>query len=168
MAFEDILKYYVEYQNITAATLKLSAVYGPRDNQRKLITYLISCSLEGAEAKVSPGEQEWDYVYVRDVAKAYLKTVDYLIDTSKNYSVFNIGSGSAYRIKDIVKNVKSLNYKLKVKLGAIPYNKHETFYFKMDITEARNKLKWKPAYSLKDGIRETYEYLKNDRKFKQS
>ena len=46
IAFEDILKYYTKKYDIKASTLKLYTPYGPRDDENKIIPYLILNSLE--------------------------------------------------------------------------------------------------------------------------
>jgi len=162
VSFEDILKFYTNNYEINAITLKLFAPYGYRDNPKKLIPYLINCALKGEIAEISPGDQRWDFIYVKDIAKAYIKGIKYLMKTREKYSVFNIGSGTSHSIKEIVEIINSFGKKLQVKWGAKPYSKMETFYVKADITSSINILEWWPEYSLRDGLLETYEWYKRE------
>ncbi len=159
-AFENILKYYTENYNITAVTLNLSTTYGPKDKPNNLIPYLVNCSLENRDANVSAGEQILDFVYVKDVAEAYVKAMRYLLGTHKNYDVFSIGSGSPHNLKEIAEIISGFGGNLRINWGAIPYSLQETFFFKSDITHARNVLRWWPKYTLSEGLRETFEYFK--------
>jgi nucleoside-diphosphate-sugar epimerase len=161
IGFEDILRYFTEKRNINAVTLKLAATYGPRDNPRKLIPYLINCSINKKTAKITDGFQMWDYVFVRDVADSYIKTIEYLVNSREKYSVFNIGSGNTYSLREIAKNVEKIGGNFKIDWGGVPYGAQEVFYFKTDITRARNILKWWPQYSLKRGLLETYNYYRS-------
>ncbi|MGC8622026.1 MAG: NAD-dependent epimerase/dehydratase family protein [Caldisphaera sp.] len=160
VSFEDILKFYGSNYNLNAVTLKLFAPYGYKDNRKKLIPYLINCALSGKVAETSPGDQRWDFIYVKDVADAYMKSINYLMNSRQNYSTFNIGSGENHSIKEIAEIISNLGKKLQVNWGAIPYSNPETFYVKADITSSRNILKWWPKYSIRDGISETYEWYK--------
>ncbi|MGC8621944.1 MAG: NAD-dependent epimerase/dehydratase family protein [Caldisphaera sp.] len=158
VSFEELLKFYVTNYDLNAITLKLFAPYGYRDNPKKLIPYLIISAIEGKEAEATLGNQKWDYVYVKDIAKAYLKGIEYILDNRKMYDVFNIGTGEAHNVREIADIINSFGNKLKVKWGAIPYRKNEIFYARADITHSINTLRWQPEYILKDGLHETYEY----------
>ncbi|MEM3713879.1 MAG: NAD(P)-dependent oxidoreductase [Nitrososphaeria archaeon] len=164
VSFEDILKFYVSNYNLKAVTLKLFAPYGYKDNRKKLIPYLINCALSGKIAETSPGDQIWDFIYVKDVADAYMKSINYLMNSHQNYSTFNIGSGESHSIKEIAEIISSLGKKLQVNWGAISYDESEIFYVKADITSSRNILKWWPKYNIKEGISETYEWYKENTK----
>jgi len=157
VSFEDILKFYTTNYEINAITLRLFAAYGYRDNPKKLVPYLINCALKDELAETSPGDQMWDFVYVKDIARAYMRGIKYLMTSREKYSIFNIGSGTAHSIKDIVDIIDSFGRKLQIKWGARPYSKKEIFYAQADITSSMNILGWWPEFSLRDGLHETYE-----------
>ena len=158
VAFEEILKFYSEKFGIRAITLKLLAPYGPKDNPKKLIPYLINCALRNEIAKTSPGEQTWDFIYVKDVARAYKSAVQFITRNWNRYEVIVIGTGEVFSIKDIAKLLKEVRGNLNVEWGALPYNESETYYVKADIAKAQNLLKWKPTFSIRRGLHETYNY----------
>ena len=160
VGFEEILKYYTTRMNINAVTLKLSAVYGPRDNPRKLIPYLINSAIMNKKADVTLGEQTWDYVYVKDVARAYTSAIEYLITSRKSYTDFCIGSGYSHNVREVAGIIREMSGHLEVGWGEIPYRDQETFFFRTDITKARNMLRWLPRYSLREGLQETFNYYR--------
>ena len=160
IAFEDILKFYTHTYNINAITLKLTSPYGPKDNNSKLIPYLINRALRKDIANLSPGDQMWDYIYVKDVASAFSLAVDYIVNTRERYNSFIIGSGESHSLVEIAKIIRSFNSSLKTNFGAMPYSDKETFYVRADITKAKNIIKWLPKISLREGLLETYKYYK--------
>ncbi len=160
VAFEEILKFYTDKFGIRAITLKLLAPYGPKDNPKKLIPYLINCAIKNEIAKTSPGEQNWDFVYVKDIARAYKAAVEFITMRWNKYEVFVIGTGKVFSIKDIAKLINDFHGNLKVEWGALPYSEIETYYVKADIAKAQNLLKWKPIFSLREGILETYNFYR--------
>lgn len=160
VAFEEILKFYTERFGIRAITLKLLAPYGPKDNPKKLIPYLINCAIRNEIAKTSPGEQVWDFIYVKDVAGAYAAAVKFITRNWNKYEAFVIGTGEAFSLKHIASLLKEIHGNFKVEWSALPYDENETYYVKADIAKAKNLLKWKPEFSLQKGLQETYEYFK--------
>ncbi len=160
VAFEEILKYYTLHLGIQAITLKLVYPYGPRDNPNKLIPYLIECAIRNETAKVTFGEQNLDYIYVKDVARAYKAAVEFIKRRWNKYEVFIIGSGEAPSLREIAKVINEISNNLRVEWGAVPYDKSELYHVKADTTKARNILGWKPIFSLREGILETYNFYK--------
>ena len=81
-AFESLIKYYTEAENIRSITLKLFDTYGESDTRPKLINLLHKFADENKELYMSPGEQVLDLVHVDDIVNAYVKAYEYL---SKKY-----------------------------------------------------------------------------------
>lgn len=70
-AFESLLAYYVEAKGLKAITLKLFDTYGPGDTRPKLFSLLRRSTKTGELLRMSPGEQQLDFVFVDDVVEAY-------------------------------------------------------------------------------------------------
>lgn len=162
LAFEQILKYYCQKKYIKAITLKLFFPYGENDHNYKLIPSLINAFLRKKEIKITDGKQQLDFTYVDDIAVAYVKSLEYIEKTySKDYSVFNIGSGQAILIKKIVEILKKLNgSKNKIKFDEIPSNRREIMFMEADNRKARDVLGWSPKYDVEKGLSQTYNYSK--------
>ena len=160
VAFEEILKYYTLHQGIQSITLKLAYPYGPKDNPKKLIPYLINCAIKGETAKATLGEQNLDYIYVKDIANAYKAAVDFIIRKWNKYEVFIIGSGKSIPLREIAKLINEISNNLLVEWGAFPYDQSESYHVRIDPTKALNVLGWKPLFSLRDGIIETYNFYR--------
>ena len=155
IAMDAIVKYYAKASSTHFLTLKLATPYGYKDNQ-KLVSYLIKSVLSDQHITLEKGEQEWDFIYVKDVANAYLKAVEFCIKTQKtqNEDVY-IGTGKAYAIKDMVKLINNLSAKTLITTEK-PYNQDQIFLAYGDISKAKNLLQWLPTYSLESGLEETY------------
>jgi nucleoside-diphosphate-sugar epimerase len=162
LAFEEILRYYSLNKNIKAITLKLFYPYGEKDNNNKLIPFLIRSIIQNKEINLTKGEQKLDYTYIEDIVDAYLKSIDY-IKKIKNYEIFNIGNSKAIAIKEIINYLFKLSRKkIKVSLGKIPYNLNEIMFLEADNKKAKKFLGWKPQNSTYDGLKKTYNfYVKN-------
>ncbi len=162
LAFEEILKFYVNVCKIKAVTLKLFYPYGEKDN-KKLISLIISSLLANKPLNITKGEQEINYTYVDDIADAYIKSIYYL-DSNKycDYEHFNIGIDKTSKLKDIVNYLEEITGKKGIiKLGALPYPVNEIMYFNCYNEKAREKLGWRPKTDIKTGLQKTYKFYKN-------
>ena len=126
-AFEKIIKYYVEAENIRCITLKLFDTYGENDKRPKLINLLNKFADEGKELDMSLGEQKLDLVHVDVVTSSFLKAYKLLEENEdiKN-EIFGVSSGKQISLREIVENFeKETGKKLKINWGARPYRKRE-------------------------------------------
>lgn len=126
-AFEKIIKYYVEVENIRCITLKLFDTYGENDKRSKLINLLNKFADEGKELDMSLGEQKLDLVHIDLVTDSFLKAYEILEKNEdiKN-EIFGVSSGRQISLREIVKNFeKETGKKLKINWGARPYRKRE-------------------------------------------
>lgn len=126
-AFEKIIKYYVEAENIRCITLKLFDTYGENDKRPKLINLLNKFADEGKELDMSLGEQKLDLVHVDIVTKAFLRAYDKLQkDKNIKNEIYGVSSGKQFSLREIVENFeRATGKKLKINWGARPYRKRE-------------------------------------------
>jgi len=94
---------------------------------------------------VGDGEQMRDYVYVTDVAKAFIK-ISML--QKVNQETFNLGSGRPISIKYLISKLCSKNYKI-IKLPRRPAEPQITH---ANITKIKKLTGWKPAISFDEGL----------------
>jgi len=98
---ENYLKYYIKQDAVKGAVLRLANVYGPGPkssrSDRGILNQMIRKALAGEPLTVyGKGDQLRDYVYVEDVALAFLKAASNI--ESVNGRHFVIGSGQGYTI----------------------------------------------------------------------
>lgn len=155
IAMDSIVQYYAKASTAHFLTLKLATPYGYQDNQ-KLISFLMKSVVSNQQVNLEKGEQEWDFIYVKDVANAYVKAVEFCIKTKKPYKEdIYIGTGKAYAIKDMVKLINHLSDKTLITTEK-PYDQDQIFLAYGNISKAKNLLQWLPIYSLESGLEETY------------
>ena len=137
--------------------------YGEEETSARLVNMVIRKVFNGESPDLSSGEQYYDFVHVKDVAKALILIADKGVD-GKNYT---IGSGDAKKLKEFIKVVgevaNSMHDGPEVPLGfgkitsnviSLPI---ETF----DITDLIADTGFKPSISFEDGIRRTAEWIAN-------
>jgi len=160
IAFENILKFYVVEYGIKAVTLKLFAPYGYRENETKLIPFLIKSILEGKDVSISKGKQRWDFTYCKDIVRAYINSMSYVQKMGTQYESFNIGKGIPNSLEEVAELLLTIAGSRTKILLEKPYNEKEIFWACADPAKAMNKLGWLPEYDLKRGLTETFEWYK--------
>lgn len=126
-AFEKILKYYVEAEEVRCITLKLFDTYGENDTRPKLINLLNKFADEGKELDMSLGEQKLDLVHIDVVTNTFIKAYELLKNNEEiKNEVYGVSSGKQISLREIVENFeRETGKKLKINWGARPYRKRE-------------------------------------------
>ncbi len=151
---EQIVMHYFQVYNLPVISLRLFNVYGPR--QRAAGTYGAMFGVFLAQklanepyTVVGDGTQTRDFVFVKDVARAFLAAAE----TDVKGEIFNVGSGNTYSINEIVRLLGGQV----VHIPKRPGEPERTF---ADISKIKKMLNWEPLISLKDGIKILLENIK--------
>jgi len=73
----------------------------------------------------------------------------------------NIGTGKSLSIKQLAEKIRKITgYKGKIKWNSFPKRSLEIPKLEVDNTKAKKLLKWKPKYSLDQGLEITASYYK--------
>lgn len=132
---------------INFTNLKLEHVYGEKDDINKFIPYVIEqCRNNVHTLDLSEGNQERDFVYVKDVANAYRVVVNSLkCQTTKGYVEYGVGTGRVWKLKEFVEIIhKALGSGTILNWGAISVQKGEIISSRADNISLK-KLGWMPG-----------------------
>jgi UDP-glucose 4-epimerase len=139
------------------AWLRLFSSYGPRDNPEWMIPYLALKLLHRERPSVTAAEQLWDYIYIEDAAAAVVAAAK----SEGAGGVFNLGSGSAPRLRDIIEAVRdTIDPALPVGFGEVAYRPDQVMHLEADITRLNRATGWSPRMGLADGIRRTVDWYR--------
>lgn len=155
---KDMIEKYIflfsYYYGLDYRIIRLSNPYGGRSiigRKQGLIPILIEKIKKGDTIQIwGNGNNIRDYIYINDVIEAIIRIMEY----SGSQKIFNVGTGIGYSINDIIKilcshmdeNIPNIEY-------TVP-RKCDVNNNILDITYLKNLLKFKPKYSLEDGITE--------------
>ena len=140
------------------AWLRVFSTYGPRDNPGWLLPGLINSLLRGERPSLTPGEQRWDFLHVQDAADAFLR-----VAKSESIGIFNVGSGAAHPLKEIVETVRDcIDPSLPLGFGDIPYRPDQVMLLQANVSRLSSETGWRPERVLADGIREMVEWHRSN------
>ena len=75
----------------------------------------------------------------------------------------NIGTGKSLSIKQLAEKIRKITgYKGKIQWNSFPKRSLEIPKLEVDNTKAKKLLKWKPKYTLDEGMEITASYYKKD------
>jgi nucleoside-diphosphate-sugar epimerase len=139
--------------------LRPFALFGPYENNSKIIPYLINSQLKNEVVKLSSGEQIRDYLFVEDLCSFILELCSKDFNTLPK--LMNIGAGKPISIKElgniIAQNIGDFNSKL-WEWSRIPYraNEGDTFY---NYSKLAFENGLRPS-ELSKGIRKTIQFYR--------
>jgi nucleoside-diphosphate-sugar epimerase len=141
-------------------TLRLFSVYGPYEEQERLVPTVILRALKNLPLCVVGDNQKRDFVYIEDVVDAYIKCCSL---KKFDQRIFNICSGKQFSIVNVVKMIKKItNSSSKIMIGNYDKRPWDTSYWVGDKTQSSNVLKWKTSNSLEQGLTKSVEWFKNN------
>lgn len=166
---EKYWQYYGNQMNGRAVTLRLANVYGPGPRSssadRGILNFFVRQALRGEDLTIyGKGDFVRDYIYIDDVANAFLMAGAKMETVKGNYYV--IGSGADHMIKEMVELVAdqvAQKTGKEVKVVHVPMPKDlsliEFRYFVADSKKFCQATGWKAKTPLEEGIRRTIEYF---------
>lgn len=145
-------------KNIRHIWVRIASVYGPCDGPYTLITYIMQQLGRQENIILTPCEQEWDYLYAKDAAQAFVLLAEHGMDGK----IYCLGSGRARALIDYMREVqefaKRKGIPTKVVIGGKPYQKDQMMYLCADIRELKNDTGFCPEISFPEGLELTYRW----------
>lgn len=142
--------------NLRFGWLRLFSSYGPRDNPSWLIPGLILAFRRGERPAVTRAEQLWDYIHVADAAAAVVS----VLRTPGAQGFFNLGSGSAPALRDVIEKVRDLAAPGQpIGFGDVPYRPDQVMHLQADIRRLTQATGWRPVVGLDAGLRATVRWF---------
>lgn len=157
---EHYLYIYQKMYGLEFVVLRYPNVYGPRQDpsgEAGVVAIFTGQMLAGKDLVINgDGEQQRDFVYVGDCARANLQA----LDSPNGSSIYNLGSGVGTSINEIYRVLKEITgYELSHTNG--PAKAGETRHIYLDAARANRELGWTQTVSLEEGLRHTVEYFQS-------
>lgn len=152
LALSQLAAKYCELANMRCVWLRLFSAYGPMDTATHMLPVLIQTLLQGERPALTRCEQQWDYLYIEDVAEALYQAAM----TPAASGIFNLSSGAAIPLLEVVIRVRDLvDPELPLGIGEVAYREGQVMHLEGDITRLRAATGWQPRVRLEDGLART-------------
>ena len=156
MASKYLFKFAKKYE-FPFTIIRFYQVYGPKQNNDRMIPYVINSSLKNINFNCSSGVQNRDFLFVDDAVKAILKCFN---NKSVIGKIFNIGSGRSSNIKKVIMLLNKTIKSGTPLFGAVKMRADEPINSYPDLRNSKKYLNWKSKITLKKGLERTILFYK--------
>mgnify|MGYP001614075798 CR=1 FL=1 len=159
-AVEMYLHYYSQVHGLAYTTLRYPNIYGPRQDpqgEAGVIAIFARKMLRAEPISIfGSGEQERDYLYVGDVARANLLALK-----AGDGQAYNLGWGRGVSVTEVFQRLKALTrYPLDPTFQ--PARKGEVSKNYLSAAKIQRELGWQPRVDLQEGMRRTVAHLREN------
>ena len=159
LAGEEYLATYNRLHGTSHVALRLANVYGPRQDphgEAGVVAIFLRKLARGESPRIfGDGSQTRDYVYVGDVVRAGLAAV------ARGGGVFNVGTGIETSVVELYADCRAVaGSTLEAELA--PARLGELQRSVLDAGLAERELGWRPETTLEQGLRATWEWIREE------
>jgi nucleoside-diphosphate-sugar epimerase len=154
--FTEWGEHFASRGDVCFVNVKLQHPYGPGDSPDKFVPSILRQCLDNVETlRLTPGEQQKDFIYVEDVVSALLLVLDRCGEGLAPFQEYECGTGVAVSVRRFVETAHALTgSRTRLLFGALPYREHEIMHSCAD-TSALRDLGWAPRHDLEEGLART-------------
>jgi UDP-glucose 4-epimerase len=155
---EEYLEFWSRTWGVTSTSLRLSNVYGPRQNphgEAGVVAIFCERLLAGKSIAINgSGKQTRDFVYVEDVAEAVGRAVD-----TRASGEFNIGTAKETSVTALAEQLRALTAP-GAEIVYAEAKPGEQMRSCIDNSAAKAKLAWSPKVDFEQGLKHTVSWYR--------
>lgn len=160
LAIEKYLQMFESLYGIKAIILRVSNPYGERqrtETAQGAVGVFLQCAINDIPIDIwGDGSIKRDYLYVNDVAHAFVQAINY----SGSHCVFNISSGLGTSLNELIELLENILDK-SIKCRYLPARPFDVPVNVLNNKLAREELQWTPKMEIPEGIARTALWLKS-------
>jgi len=157
-SMREIASHYLAQNKISFSWGRIFFLYGPHEHPERMVASVINALLHGEPARCSHGRQVRDFLYVKDVAGAFVALLQSGVE-----GPVNIASGSPVTLRDVIKMIAAkIGREDLIEYGAIPVSVNEPHQLTADTKRLNTDVGWRPQFDLSRGLDETIAWWKNE------
>jgi UDP-glucose 4-epimerase len=160
LAVEKYLYFYHSEYKLNYTILRYANIYGPRQNpfgEAGVVAIFSTRLLKGEQPIINgQGKQTRDYVFVGDVVKATLLTLN---DSMSD--VYNVGTGIETDVNQLFNLINEITRAKKEEKHG-PAAAGEQLRSVITSDKLFNKFGWRPSTKLEDGLKITVDFFRNN------
>ena len=140
---------------------KITNAYGPSERSPRLVNSTIRKCIAGEDPQFTAGTQNYDFVYIDDVARAFRL----IGEKGKPFHHYLIGSGKAKALKEFLLEMRAaIAPDLEFKFGDIPFTGIDLPLDAFDCEETEQDTGFRARISFGEGCKRTMNWWKEEDK----
>ncbi len=161
LAIEKYILLYERMHGIKSVVLRLANPYGERqriETAQGAVAVFLQRALQSLSLEIwGDGSVTRDYVYVADVADAFLRAAEYQGPSG----VFNIGSGRGTSLNELIAMIEKILGR-GVERQYFPGRPFDVKLNVLDTSLAQRELNWVPRVDLEEGLARTADWIRRN------
>lgn len=147
---------YCAARKIRHVWARILSVYGPGNVESSMVMSAIRAFQSGSAAKFTKAEQQWDYLYTADAARA----LRLMGEKGKDGAIYPLGSGQVQALAQYIRQIREIVApEAEMQLGAIPYAPGQPMYLRADISQLTADTGFLPEISFEEGIQKLWKQI---------
>ncbi len=159
VAQEALVDSFREYYGLKTITLRMATMFGEQDRRGSTVHEILLKVMRGEAVQITgDGEQTRDFNYVGNACDAIVAA----LETKSTENVFNVGSGRALSINDLVTKLQAVagqgqnNEYIPARPG-----EEKMKDFSLNIEQAIEGLGYDPIVDFDEGVRRLYQWVRD-------
>jgi nucleoside-diphosphate-sugar epimerase len=158
LGFAQMIDAYARHEGYSFSWGRVFYTFGPGEYPQRLVPTVIRSLLHNEAAKTTDGLHIRDFIYVEDVARAFVA----LLEADCRGPV-NIATGTGIRIADIiVKLGQLLGHPQLIQRGALPSQPNEPPSLIADMSRLYGEVGFTPQYTIDQALMKTIEWWRSN------
>src|SRR3989338_3434673 len=157
-----IAQSYADTYKLPVLIPRFVNIYGPGDlNFTRLIPKAMRKIILENEVELWGGNAIRDFLYIDDAINGYVDLANIDISTIEENRIFNFGGGNTITVNNLVQKIIKISRRTValVKTDEILEDEIKSQY--VSFAKAKKLLKWKPTFSLNDGLGRALEWYED-------
>jgi UDP-glucose 4-epimerase len=155
---ELYIESFASLYDLDYTILRYANVYGVRQDPKGeggVVSIFVDKLLEGKQPLIfGDGEQTRDFIYVKDIVRANMAAL-----SKGSRRLYNISWNEQTSVNELLKEMCEISGRSFKPIYA-PARVGDIVHSRLDNRAALTGLEWSPEYTLRDGLRETFDYYK--------
>ena len=148
---ERLVEVFSRETGIAATALRIANAVGRRETNPHVVPHIFESLRVSNQVSLGSIEARRDYIDTRDLANAILA----VLEVSSGYQVFNVGTGIAYSVADIVALLRRiLGRPIEIRQDASRLRPVERMLLVADSSRIRRAAGWEPRVSFDETLRD--------------
>jgi nucleoside-diphosphate-sugar epimerase len=157
-ATRQLAEAYAERAGVSIAWGRVFLLYGPGEDQRRLLPSVARALLSGREAATTDGSQVRDLLHAADVAGGFVALLDSPVE-----GPVNVASGEGVPLARVIELIAEAAGRPELlRLGALPPREGDPPRLVADVRRLREEVGFTPRIPLAQGIADTVEQLRRE------
>ena len=154
LAAEQLVRAFQNETGIPTSILRLFNAIGRNETNPHVVPHIFESLKTSDVIRLGNIEPRRDYIDTRDLAEAIVEVAD----ISDGFRVFNVGTGVAHSVKDVVDLLRRiLDRPIRVEQDPARMRSTERMLLAADIQQIRRATRWVPRTSLEETLRDLLE-----------